>query len=97
MCKMLVHVIYQLLSTMILPVLFAAAAIRRDTDLCNCGACLDILVAEFWRSHFQNVYFDMKVFNPNVSSYWGSQTSLLYHRFEKDKRESMSSELGKLR
>ena len=30
--------------------------------------------------------FDVKVFNPNASSYRGSQVSSLYHKFEKDKR-----------
>ena len=32
-------------------------------------------------------FFDVKVFNPNASSYRGSQVSSLYRRFEKDKRQ----------
>jgi len=32
-------------------------------------ACLDISAAGFWSSHHQKAYFDVKVFNPNASSY----------------------------
>ena len=34
----------------------------------------------------QKAFFDVKVFNPNASSYRGSQVSSLYQKFEKDKR-----------
>ena len=40
----------------------------------------------FWGSQHQKAFFDVKVFNPNASSYRGSQVSSLYRRFEKDKR-----------
>ena len=39
----------------------------------------------FGGSRHQKAYFDVKVFNPNVPSYRGSQLSSLYCRFEQDK------------
>ena len=50
------------------------------------GARLDISAAGFWGSQHQKAFFDVKVFNPNASSYLGSQVSSLYRRFERDKR-----------
>ena len=50
------------------------------------GARLDISAAGFWGGRHQKAYFDVKVFNPNASSYRGSQISSLYRKFEKDKR-----------
>ena len=50
------------------------------------GARLDISAAGFWGGRHQKAYFDVKVFNPNASSYRGSQVSSLYRKFEKDKR-----------
>ena len=50
------------------------------------GARLDISAAGFWGGQHQKAFFDVKVFNPNASSYRGSQVSSLYHKFEKDKR-----------
>ena len=41
------------------------------------GARLDISAAGFWGGQHQKAYFDVKVFNPNASSYRGSQF-LLY-------------------
>ena len=50
------------------------------------GARLDISATGFWGGRHQKAYFDVKVFNPNASSYRGSQVSSLYRKFEKDKR-----------
>ena len=50
------------------------------------GARLDISAAGFWGGQHQKAFFDVKVFNPNASSYRGSQVSSLYRKFEKDKR-----------
>ena len=58
------------------------------------GARLDIFTAGFWGSRFQKAYLDVKVFNPNASSYRGSQTSSYLRKINGG---SMSSELGKLR
>ena len=51
------------------------------------GARLDISTAGFWGGQHLKAYFDVKVFNPNASSYRGSQVSSLYRKFEKDKRQ----------
>ena len=48
-------------------------------------ARVDVCATGFWGSHRQMAYFDVKVFNPNASSYRGSQLSSLYRRFEQDK------------
>ena len=53
------------------------------------GARLDVAANGFWGSRHQRVFIDVKVFNPNASSYRGSSLSSLYRRLEK---ESMSSE-----
>ena len=50
------------------------------------GARVDVCATGFWGNHRQKAYFDVKVFNPNASSYRGSQLSSLYRRFEQDKR-----------
>ena len=50
------------------------------------GARVDVCATGFWGNHRQKAYFDVKVFNPNASSYQGSQLSSLYRRFEQDKR-----------
>ena len=47
---------------------------------------MDVCATGFWGNHRQKAYFDVKVFNPNASSYRGSQLSSLYRRFEQDKR-----------
>ena len=46
------------------------------------GARLDISAAGFWGGQHQKAYFDVKVFNPNASSYRGSQVSSLYRKFD---------------
>ena len=43
------------------------------------GARLDVAVNGFWGSYHQKVFIDVKVFNPNASSYRGSSLSSLYH------------------
>ena len=50
------------------------------------GARLDVSATGFWGGRHQKAFFDVKVFNPNASSYRGSQVSSLYRKFEKDKR-----------
>ena len=50
------------------------------------GARLDVSATGFWGGRHQKAFFDVKVFNPNASSYRGSQISSLYRKFEKDKR-----------
>ena len=58
-----------------------------DIDLCHCKCSrwcsFGYSAAGFWGSQHQKTFFDVKVFNPNASSYWGSQVSSLYCRFEK--------------
>ena len=50
------------------------------------GARLDVAANGFWGSRHQKVFIDVKVFNPNASSYRGSSLSSLYRRLEKEKR-----------
>ena len=50
------------------------------------GARLDVAANGFWGSRHQKVFIDVKVFNPNASSYRGSSLSSLYHRLEKEKQ-----------
>ena len=50
------------------------------------GARLDVAANGFWGSRHQRVFIDVKVFNPNASSYRGSSLSSLYRRLEKEKR-----------
>ena len=40
--------------------------------------------------------FDVKVFNPNASSYRGSQVSSLYRKFEKDKRRKYEQRIREI-
>ena len=47
------------------------------------GACLDVVACGFWGSHHQKVFLNVKVVNPNASSYRGSSLSSLYHRMER--------------
>ena len=49
------------------------------------GARLDVAANGFWGSRHQKVFIDVKVFNPNASSYRGSSLSSLYRRLEKEK------------
>ena len=53
-------------------------------------AKLDVAAYGFCGIHHQKVFIDVKVFNPNASSYRGSSSSSLYHRKRKN-RGSMSS------
>ena len=39
------------------------------------GARLDVSATGFWGGRHQKAFFDVKVFNPNASSYRGSQVS----------------------
>ena len=50
------------------------------------GAKLDVAANGFWGSRHQKVFIDVKVFNPNASSYRGSSLSSLYCGLEKEKR-----------
>ena len=50
------------------------------------GARLDVAANGFWGSRHQKVFIDVKVFNPNASSYRGSSLFSLYRRLEKEKR-----------
>ena len=50
------------------------------------GARLDVAANGFCGSRHQMVFIDVKVFNPNASSYRGSSLSSLYHTLEKEKR-----------
>ena len=59
-------------------------------------ARLDISAAGFWGSQHQKAYFDVKVFNPNASSYRGSQVSFLYRKFEKDKRRKYEQRIREI-
>ena len=46
---------------------------------------MDVAANGFWGSRHQKVFIDVKVFNPNASSYRGSSLSSLYRRLEKEK------------
>ena len=50
------------------------------------GAHLDVVANGFWGSRHQKVFLDVKVFNPNASSYRGSSLSSLYRRLEREKQ-----------
>ena len=57
---------------------------------------ISLAVAGFWGGQHQKVYFDVKVFNPNASSYRGSQVSSLYHKFEKDRRRKYEQRIREI-
>ena len=50
------------------------------------GARLDIRAAGFWGDRHQQAFFDVRVFNPNASSYQHLQPSTAYSRHEQLKR-----------
>ena len=50
------------------------------------GARLDVAASGFWGSRHQKVFLDVKVFNPNASSYRNSSLPSLYRRLEKEKQ-----------
>ncbi|XP_062508484.1 uncharacterized protein LOC134184756 [Corticium candelabrum] len=50
------------------------------------NARLDIAVSGFWGGHFQRTFFDVRVFNPNASSYKSVQIPSLYKRQEQEKK-----------
>ena len=57
------------------------------------GARLDVAGNGFWGSRHQKVFIDVKVFNPNASSYRGSSLSSLYHRLGKEKRRKYEQQI----
>ena len=60
------------------------------------GARLDVSATGFWGGRHQKAFFDVKVFNPNASSYRGSQVSSLYRKFEKDKRRKYEQKISEV-
>ena len=50
------------------------------------GARLDVRATGFWGDRYQQAYFDVRVFNPNASSYRHLQPSTAYARQEQLKR-----------
>ena len=57
-----------------------SSAIKED------GARLDIRANGFWGNRFQQAFFDIRVFNPNASSYRQLQPTTAYNRQEQLKR-----------
>ena len=51
------------------------------------GARLDVAANGFWGSCHQKVFIDVKLFNPNASSYRSSNLFSLYRRLEKKRRK----------
>ena len=47
---------------------------------------MDVAANGFWVSRHQRVFIDVKVFNPNASSYRGSSLSSLYRKLEKRRK-----------
>ena len=45
---------------------------------------MDVVTSGFWGSRHQKVFLDVKVFNPNASSYRSSNLPSLYCRLEKE-------------
>ena len=61
------------------------------------GARLDISAAGFWGGRHQKAYFDVKVFNPNASSYRGHRFLLCIASLRKINEGSMSRGFERLR
>ena len=57
-----------------------SSAIKED------GARLDIRANGFWGNRYQQAFFDIRVFNPNASSYRQLQPTTAYNRQEQLKR-----------
>ncbi len=51
-------------------------------------ARLDIKARGFWGAAQQSAFFDVRIFNPNVPSYRGTQMSACYRRHEREKRRA---------
>jgi len=50
-------------------------------------AHLDVSTQSFWGDCHQKSFFDVRVFNPNASSYLKTVVSSLYRKFEWDKQQ----------
>ena len=61
------------------------------------GGRLDISVAGFWAGQHQKTFFDFKVFNPNIVSYWRSQASSLYRKFEEGKQRKYEQRIREIK
>ena len=60
------------------------------------NARLDIAVSGFWGGHFQRTFFDVRVFNPNASSYKSVQIPSLYKRQEQEKKRRYEERINKV-
>ena len=54
------------------------------------GACVDIRASGFWCTA-QEAFFDVRVFHPNVPSYWSKNLGALYKQHENAKKREYSA------
>ena len=68
---------------------------NRKTTATDPEARLDIYARRFW-SQSEDAFFDVRVVNPKAPSYGHLTPAACYRRAEREKKESISSELGRL-
>ena len=70
---------------------FSLRSSSRDDD-----ARLDISARGFWGGRFEKTYFDVRVFNPNATSYTCFEVASCYRRQEQEKKRKYEERLRKV-
>ena len=59
---------------------------RHRTANTDAEARSDISACDFWGSHFEKVFIDVRIFNPNAKSYRNQPPEACFRGHEQDKR-----------